>query len=97
MCLAVPGRIVEAPQGNAKGHPGAVATVDFQGTRAEVSLVLTPEARVGEWVLVHAGFALQVLDETEAMTTWRYLQRVDRVDQTEGIAKPPSLPPNAAH
>ncbi len=36
--------------------------------------MLTPEARAGDWVLVHAGFALQVLDEADALETWKYLE-----------------------
>jgi len=53
---------------------GPVATVDFQGSRVEVSLAMSPEASVGQWVLVHAGFAIAVLDEDEARQTWEYLQ-----------------------
>ena len=69
MCLAVPGQIVNAPSAS-----GDTATVDFQGTRAGVSLVFTPEAREGDWVLVHAGFALHVLYESQARETWEYLE-----------------------
>lgn len=65
MCLAVPGRIVE--------HSGNEAVVDLQGNRLKVSTMLTPEAAVGDWVLVHAGFAITCLDEREALETWDYL------------------------
>ena len=77
MCLAVPGRIVEILDGGgSNGAPalGPVATVDFQGSRVEVSLAMAPEAGVGQWVLVHAGFAIAVIDEDEARRTWEYLQ-----------------------
>lgn len=77
MCLAVPGRIVEIlDNGGSNGAPavGPVATVDFQGSRVDVSLAMAPEAGVGQWVLVHAGFAIAVLDEEEARGTWEYLQ-----------------------
>ena len=79
MCLAVPGRIVEILGGGDGGGGsapavGPVATVDFQGSRVEVSLAMAPEAGIGEWVLVHAGFAIAVLDEDEARQTWEYLQ-----------------------
>jgi hydrogenase expression/formation protein HypC len=47
--------------------------VDFQGSRVDVSLAMTPEAAAGDWVLVHAGFALTVLDEAEARRTWEVL------------------------
>lgn len=73
MCLAVPGRIVEIVERD-PADVGAVGTVDFQGSTLQVSLAFTPEARVGDWVLVHAGFALNVLDEKEAAETWKYLQ-----------------------
>jgi hydrogenase expression/formation protein HypC len=75
MCLAVPGRIVEIlDDGGSAPVVGPVATVDFQGSRVEVSLAMAPEAGVGQWVLVHAGFAIAVLDEDEARQTWEYLQ-----------------------
>jgi hydrogenase expression/formation protein HypC len=76
MCLAVPGRILEI-RGQPDDPVGTVGTVDFQGSQVEVSLVLTPQARRGNWVLVHAGFALNVLDEEEARRTWEYLQPED--------------------
>jgi hydrogenase expression/formation protein HypC len=75
MCLAVPGRIVEIlDNGDSAPAVGPVATVDFQGSRVDVSLAMAPEAGVGQWVLVHAGFAIAVLDEDEARQTWEYLQ-----------------------
>ena len=76
MCLAVPGRIVEilGDDGGSAPALGPVATVDFQGSRVEVSLTMAPEAGIGQWVLVHAGFAIAVLDEDEARQTWEYLQ-----------------------
>ncbi len=80
MCLAVPGKIVEirSPEANPTGNVGVV---DFQGTRVEVGLAFVPEATLGDWVLVHAGFALNTLDEQEAMETWRYLKEANLVDQ----------------
>jgi len=80
MCLAVPGRIVAVRQSDDDPVTGTMATVDFQGTRIEVSLAFTPEAGEGDWVLVHAGFALNVLDEAEAMETWKYLELMDDAD-----------------
>jgi len=75
MCLAVPGRIVEILAGGGGASAvGPLATVDFQGSRVDVSLALSPEAAIGQWVLVHAGFAIAVLDEDEARQTWEYLQ-----------------------
>lgn len=66
MCLAVPARVIEC-------H-GDDATVDLQGNRLCVSRVLTPTAAAGDWVLVHAGFAITTLDEADALETWDYLR-----------------------
>jgi hydrogenase expression/formation protein HypC len=68
MCLAVPGKVIEREVDE--------ATVDLQGNRLKVSMVLTPEAVVGDWVLVHAGFAISQLEEHEALQTWDYLRQV---------------------
>ena len=73
MCLAVPGKILDVAESD-KVVTGPVATVDFQGSRMEVSLAITPEAGPGDWVLVHAGFALTVLEEADARQTWEYLE-----------------------
>ena len=74
MCLAVPGKIIEMREAEPDSVTGAVATVNFQGSRLDVSLAFTPEAKPGDWVLVHAGFALNVLDEADAAETWAYLE-----------------------
>ena len=74
MCLAVPGKIVEVTQSPDDPITGRVAVVDMQGSRIETSLAMTPEAGEGDWVLVHAGFALSVLDEAEAKETWETLK-----------------------
>ena len=66
MCLAVPGKIIEVKRSDDDPVTGSLAMVDFQGSRVEVSLAFTPEAKQGDWVLVHAGFALNTLDEDEA-------------------------------
>jgi hydrogenase expression/formation protein HypC len=72
MCLGIPGHILELRASAAGGAP--IAAVDFQGSQVEVSLSLVPQARPGDWVLVHAGFALTVLDPAEAAETWRWLE-----------------------
>jgi len=72
MCLAVPGRILsitcDPPQGVGGGEPAdeglwRMAEVDFGGVRQRVSLACLPEARVGDQVLVHVGFALSLVDD----------------------------------
>jgi hydrogenase expression/formation protein HypC len=62
MCLAVPGRI-EAVTAT---EPLRMGTVSFEGLTKEICLATVPEAGVGDWVIVHAGFAISVLDEAAA-------------------------------
>lgn len=85
MCLAVPGKIIDIRK-EGDGPASNVGTVDFQGTRVEVGLAFTPEAQPGDWVLVHAGYALNVLDEAEAIETWKYLKEAQVVDEIPGGA-----------
>ena len=73
MCLAVPGKVIAVRQ-DAEGPTGRIGTVDFQGNQMDASLAMTPEATVGDWVLVHAGYAISVLDEVEARETWEYIE-----------------------
>jgi hydrogenase expression/formation protein HypC len=73
MCLAVPGKILEC-------HADE-ALVDLQGNRLQVSRVLTPEAKPGDWVLVHAGFAISLIDERDALETWDYLEQCFGVEE----------------
>lgn len=75
MCLAIPGRILNILEDDSSGDAGGrVATIDFQGSRVEASLAMTPSADVGDWVLVHAGFAIAQLDEGEARETFESLR-----------------------
>ncbi|MBN2446371.1 MAG: HypC/HybG/HupF family hydrogenase formation chaperone [Phycisphaerae bacterium] len=81
MCLAIPGKLIEVRDSGDDTVTGRVGTVDFHGSRMEVGLAFTPEATVGDWVLVHAGFTLSVLDEAEARETWQYLKEAQLVDE----------------
>jgi len=76
MCLAVPGSIISI---NEKEGCGQTGIVDFNGSQVEVYLSLTPEVRPGDWVLVHAGFAISEIDEEEARKTWSYLEQAGLV------------------
>lgn len=71
MCLAVPGRIVARHEGTA-GLP--FARVRFGAVAREVCLAYTPEAEEGQYVIVHAGFAIQVLDEAAAQRALALLE-----------------------
>jgi hydrogenase expression/formation protein HypC len=66
MCLGIPGKIVAIA-------PTGLAEVDFSGVRREVSLMLCPEVEVGDYVLVHVGFAIQRLAPDEAQETLKLL------------------------
>jgi hydrogenase expression/formation protein HypC len=81
MCLAVPGRI-ESTEGEIPEF--RQGTVDFSGLRRKVSLAFTPEAREGDYVLVHAGFALSVVDEEEARKIFEELRRLDEASLEGG-------------
>lgn len=66
MCLAIPSRIVEIKDG--------MATVDVEGIRKEASLLLLEDPKVGDYVIIHAGFAIQTIDEEDARETLRILR-----------------------
>ena len=72
MCLGVPGQVMEIHQVDGL----SMATVDFGGTRREVCLAYVPEAKVGDYVVVHVGFALSVVSETEARETRELLMEI---------------------
>jgi hydrogenase expression/formation protein HypC len=80
MCLAVPGQIVAVA-----GDEGFTRTgkVSFGGTVREVSLAFVPEAGVGEYVLVHVGFAISRLDEEEAGRVFEALRALDAAGEGE--------------
>ncbi|MCX7856071.1 MAG: HypC/HybG/HupF family hydrogenase formation chaperone [Anaerolineae bacterium] len=72
MCLGVPGRIIEVQEGGLM----RMGRVDFGGITREVCLAYVPEAQVGDWVIVHVGFAISRLEEEEAMETLQLLGEV---------------------
>jgi len=73
MCLAVPGRVLETHERDGLRF----ARVDFGGVRKEICLETAPEARPDDWVLVHVGFALRVLDEAAAREVFAALGRAE--------------------
>ena len=74
MCLAVPGKIETIAEA---GPLMRVARVDFGGVVREVNLACVPEAAVGDYVLVHVGFALSVIDPAEAERIFGYLREIE--------------------
>ena len=82
MCLAVPGRLIEIEGGDPLLRAGRV---DFSGIVKRVNLSYVPEAVVGDYVLVHVGFALSTVDEDEAGKVFSYLREMgDLADLTDG-------------
>ncbi|MGN2637935.1 HypC/HybG/HupF family hydrogenase formation chaperone [Nocardia takedensis] len=89
MCLAVPGRVLSLYE-----HEGApVAMVDFGGVRKEVCLQFTPEVTLGEYVIVHVGFAIQRLDEESARRTLEEFARLGLLDEEFGEPPVDTRPP----
>ena len=80
MCLAVPGKIVEIT-----GDDPILrnAKVSFGGILKEASLAYVPEAKVGDYVLVHVGFAISRIDEDEAQEVFKYLDQMDELAELE--------------
>jgi hydrogenase expression/formation protein HypC len=78
MCLGIPARIVEIVD-----TEGGLAKAEISGVRREVSIALCPEARVGDWVLVHVGFALSTIDEEEAQQTLALLEQMGEAYEQE--------------
>ena len=75
MCLAVPARIIELN--------GDEALADCIGNRIQAKTTLVPNAKLGDIVLIHAGFAITVLDEDEAKKTWLLLEELDNFSKTD--------------
>lgn len=85
MCLAIPGKLVSVDAGgDATFRRGRV---DFSGVQKEVSLALTPEACLGDYVLVHVGFALSIVDEAEAQ---RIFEDLRRMEELSALEEPPA-------
>ncbi len=72
MCLGVPGRVIETYQQNDL----PMGKVDFSGIAKEICLAYTPEVKVGDFVLVHVGFAISQIDEQEAQEVFALLNEI---------------------
>lgn len=88
MCLAVPGKIVELHE-----REGIrMSKVDFGGITREACLAYLPDAGIGDYVLVHVGFAISQIDEEEAARTYRYLAEMDQLAEVNS----PDIDPGEA-
>ncbi len=76
MCLAVPGKIIEIYEANGL----LMGKIDFGGVVREACLTYVPEAKVGDYTIIHVGFALNLIDEQEAMETLTLLGEISKLD-----------------
>jgi hydrogenase expression/formation protein HypC len=79
VCLAIPGRVVDM----ASEHDTLMGRVDFGGVVKKVCLDHVPEVKVGEYVLVHVGFALSRIDEAAAKLVFEFLESMDQLGELE--------------
>jgi len=75
MCLAIPARIVELQEDR--------AVVDAMGNRFNAKTTLLPGVKIGDIVLVHAGFAIHAIEEEEAKKTWQLIAEIDEFNDTD--------------
>jgi hydrogenase expression/formation protein HypC len=79
MCLAIPGKITEITA--QLDETFRVGKVSFGGIQKDINLSMVPEAGIGDYVLVHVGVAISVVDEEEAHTTFEYLKKIGELDE----------------
>lgn len=79
MCLGIPGKITSIYE----DHGTKMAQVDFGGVSREVCIEVIPDAKPGDWTIVHAGFALNLLSEEEAQETLDILQQMAELADME--------------
>ncbi len=77
MCLAIPGQILEIEE---RGEIERIGKVSFAGVLKDVNLAFVPQAKVGDWCLVHTGIAINIISETEAKETLKYFQEIDEME-----------------
>lgn len=81
MCLAIPGRIIQITQEDPLMRMGRV---DFGGIRKEINLSYVPEAVLGDYVIVHVGFAISRVEEKEARRVFAYLKEMEELGEIQG-------------
>ncbi len=82
MCLSIPGKLVEITA--ELDETFRIGKVDFDGIHKEVNLTMVPEAKVGDYVLVHVGAAISIVDEVEARKTFDLIKQMGEMDDLEG-------------
>jgi len=86
MCLAIPGKILSTTGEDLQ----RTARVDFAGIVKEVNVAYVPDAKVGDYVIVHVGFAISKVDESEAMRVFEYLKEMDELAELDEPSARPS-------
>jgi len=81
MCLAVPGKLLSIEGSDPILRTGKAS---FGGIVKQISLAYAPEAKIGDYVLVHVGFAISTIDEAEAQQVFEYLKQMDELAESEG-------------
>lgn len=79
MCLAIPGKIISIT--NQSDQAFRLGKVSFGGITKEVNLCMVPDAKIDDYVLVHVGVAISMIDEAEAQLTFDYLKQIGEVDE----------------
>jgi hydrogenase expression/formation protein HypC len=82
MCLAVPGKIIEIT--NQLDEIFRVGKISFGGIMKEVNLSMVPEASIGDYVMVHVGVAISIIDEEEAIKTYDLLKQLGELGELTG-------------
>ena len=90
MCLAIPGRITSI---SGEDPLGRVGKIDYGGVQKEASLAYVPEAQVGDYVIVHVGFALSRVDPEEANKVFEYLREMQELADLEESAGETAVAP----
>jgi hydrogenase expression/formation protein HypC len=83
MCLAVPGKIIEIYEQSGL----LMGKIDFGGVVREVCLTYVPEAKIGDYTIIHVGFALNLIDEKEALETLALLDEISKQDLPDEISQ----------
>ncbi len=83
MCLAIPGQITAIDD---RGPFDRIGRVRFGGIQKDVNLAYVPEARVGDYAIVHVGFAIGLLDEAEALKTLEYVSQLEAEEPDDGFS-----------
>lgn len=79
MCLGIPGKVIKT----FREHDVLMGKVDFSGVSKQVCLEHVPQVKIGDYVLVHVGFALSAIDEKEAQLVFDFLEKMNQLDELQ--------------